>query len=112
MANFQSITQVRLGQLAMTASYQTLYTVPANTRTFVKDIDIINTTSASIGVYVHIVPSGGTAGTSNAVFYNNALPGNTTVQWTGSQIMNTGDTIQVKASTTGCTVTASGGEGV
>jgi hypothetical protein len=112
MANFQSITQARLGQAAMTASYATVYTTPANTRTFVKDIDVVNTTSASISIYVNIVPSGQTATTSNAIFYGNALPGNTTVQWTGTQIMNASDTIQVKASTTGCTVTVSGGEGV
>ena len=96
----------------MTTSYATIYTVPSNTRTFVKDIDIINTTSSSIGIYVNIVQSGSTATTANAIFYNNALPGNTTVQWTGTQIMNVGDTIQVKASATGCTATISGGEGI
>jgi hypothetical protein len=44
--------------------------------------------------------------------YYNALPANTTMQWTGSQIMNAGATIQVKASAVGCTITASGGEAV
>jgi hypothetical protein len=112
MANYQSITQARLGQAAMTTSYTTVYTTPANTRTFVKDIDIVNTTTGSLGVYVHIVPSGGTPTTSNAIFYNNALPANTTVQWCGTQILNAGDTIQIKAGNTGCTITVSGAEGV
>jgi hypothetical protein len=89
-----------------------VYTAPANTRTYVKDIDIVNTTSATIGIYVHLVPSGGTAGTSNALFYNTPLPLNTIVQWAGSQIIDAGATIQVKASAVGCTITVSGGEAV
>jgi len=48
--------------------------------------------------------------TGNAVFYNAALPAYSTLQWCGMQILNAGDTIQVKASATGCTITASGGE--
>jgi len=112
MSNYQAVTQARLGQAAMTTSYATVYTTPANTRTFVKDIDVVNTTSSSISIYVSLVISGGTASSSNAIFYSNALPGNTTVQWCGTQIMNAGDTIQVKASAAGCTVTISGGEGV
>jgi hypothetical protein len=109
---FNNITPVKLGQAAMTTGYVTLYTTPANARTFVKDLDIVNTTAASIGIYVSLVPSGGTAGTSNALFYNTPLPSNTIVQWAGSQILNAGDTIQVKASTTGCTITVSGAEAV
>ena len=72
----------------------------------------MNTTSSAVGVYVSLVPSGGTAGTSNALFYNVQLPANTIVQWAGSQILDAGDTIQVKASATGCTITVSGGEAV
>lgn len=112
MSNFQSITQARLGQAAMTTSYTTIYTTPDATRTFVKDIDIINTSTAAIGLYLHIVPSGGTPTTANAIFYNNQLPAATTVQWCGTQILNAGDTIQIKASAAGCTATISGGEGV
>jgi len=109
---YNNITPIRLGQAALTASYVTIYTTPSNTRTYVKDLDIINTTAAAIGIYVHLVPTGGSAGTSNALFYNTQLPPNTIVQWAGSQILNEGDTIQVKASTTGCTITVSGGEAI
>ena len=109
---YNNITPLRLGQAAITTSYATIYTVPTNSRTYLKDIDIINTTAATIGIYVSLVPSGGTAGTSNALFYNTPLPLNTIVQWAGSQILNPGDTIQVKASAVGCTITASGGEAV
>jgi len=110
VANYQNVIPLRLGQAAMTTSYTTLYTTPLVTRTYVKDFDIINTTGATVRIYVHIVPSGSLTGTANAVLYNNALPAYTTMQWTGSQIMNPGDTIQIKASAVGCTITASGGE--
>lgn len=109
---YYDVTPVKLGQAAMTTSYATLYTVPATVRTFVKEIDIINTTAAIVHVYVSLVPDGGTAGTSNALLYYNALPAYTTLQWTGAQILNEGDTIQVKASAVGCTITASGGEAI
>jgi hypothetical protein len=109
---FYDITPTKLAQAAMTASYVTVYTTPTNTRTFVKDVTIVNTTAAVINIYVSLVPSGGTAGTDNAIFYNNALPAYTTVEWCGSQIMNEGGFISVKASTTGCTVTITGGEAI
>ena len=107
---FQNITGLKLGQAAITTSYATLYTVPAGTRTYVKDIDICNTTASTIGFYVSFVPSGGIADAANSIFYNAPLPGNSTVQWCGIQIMNAGDTIQVKASAAGCTISATGGE--
>jgi hypothetical protein len=114
VANYQSITPLQLGQAAITTSYTTIYTVPTTTpnatRTYLKDFDIINTTSSIVYIYVSLVPSAGTAGTGNALMYNNALPAYTTMQWTGSQILNAGTTIQVKASAVGCTITASGGE--
>jgi hypothetical protein len=56
-----------------------------------------------------LIPAGGTASTSNALFYNAPINGNTTVQWTGGLALNSGDFIQVKASTTGITFNVSGG---
>lgn len=109
---YNNVTPIRLGQAAMTTAYVTIYTTPPNTRTYVKDLDIINTTATAIGIYVSLVQTGGSAGTSNALFYNTQLPPNTIVQWAGSQILNEGDTIQVKASASGCTITVSGGEAV
>lgn len=109
---FQDITGTRLTQAALTTGYQTIYKVPVDTRTYVKDLDICNTTASAIGVYVSLVPAGETAGTANALFYNASIPGNSTMQWTGSQIMLEGDTIQVRASATGCSITITGGEAV
>jgi hypothetical protein len=109
---FQNITGIKLGQAEITTGFTTLYTTPAITRTYVKDINICNTTGISCTVSVCLVPSGGTAGTENALIYNLVLFGSDLYRWQGVQIMNEGDTIQVKASTTGATITVSGGEAV
>lgn len=110
MANFQNITGVKLGQVAMTTSYQTVYTTPLLTRTFLKDIIVCNTTVSGITFTAHLVPSAGTATAANALFYTTALAASSTFQWSGTQIMDAGDTLQALASATGVTLTASGGE--
>jgi len=109
---YYDITPTLLGQAAITGSIATLYTVPANTRTFVKDLNICNTTGGALTVNVHIVPNGGTAGTGNAILYTYSIAANTTYRWTGVQIMNELQTIQIKGSATGLTITASGAEAV
>ena len=109
---YKNITPVKLGQGAITAGVTTLYTVPASTRTFVKNIDIVNTTAGALTIDIYFVLSGGSAGTTNALFYLYSLAANTNLQWTGSQILDAGDTIQIKASNVGCTIHASGGEAI
>jgi hypothetical protein len=109
---YYDITPTQLGQAAITGTIATLYTVPANTRTFVKDLNICNTTGGALTVNVHIVPNGGTAGTGNAILYTYSIAANTTYRWTGVQIMNELQTIQIKGSATGLTITASGAEAV
>lgn len=125
MANYQNIVPNQLGQAAITTGYTTIYTVPqtitnsavstgnittSTTRTYLKDMDICNTTAGSLNLYISIVPSGGTAGTSNALYYAFPIAANITERWRGTQVMLTGSTLQVKASNTGLTITASGGE--
>ena len=116
MSNYQNVTPVQIAQAALTTSYATLYTVPTNpttpTRTYLKDMEFCNTTGSAINVYVSIVPSGGSAGTANAIYYNTSVAANSTLQWTGTIVMLTSSTLQAKASTTGLTITASGGEAV
>jgi hypothetical protein len=119
MANFQNLIGYKLGVGAITAAYTTIYTVPTAstipavpaTRTFVKDINICNTTAGALGVYVHLVPSGGTADTTNALYYNTSVAANSSIRWNGVQIMNAGDTIQVKGSATGLAIIISGAQG-
>ena len=107
---FDVITPTKLGQAAITTGVTTLYTVPASTRTLVKEFSIANTTAAAINVRVFLVPSAGSAGTSNAFIYDIPVPANNALQYDGVQIMNAGDTVQIQAASTGLTITASGAE--
>jgi hypothetical protein len=109
---FDVITPTKLGQAAITTGVTTLYTVPASTRTFVKDLDVANTTAGSINVRLFLVPSAGSASTANALFYDVAVAANSTLQWLGAQILNAGDMIQTQASGAGLTITASGAEAI
>jgi hypothetical protein len=112
MANYQNITPVRLGQSVVGTAYTTLYTTPVNSRTYVKQMDIANTTVGSKKITINIVPTGGTAVDGNAILHEVTIARNDLYQWKGVQIMNYGDTIQVKADAVGLTITASGGEAV
>jgi hypothetical protein len=109
---YDVVTPVQLGQAAITVANATLYTTPASTRTFVKDLTVCNTTSSAITFNVHLVPSGGAAGTSNALFYGVSLAPNSTMQWNGVQILHAGGFVVTSASATGLTITASGAEAV
>lgn len=107
---FQNITPTKLGQAAITTGVTTLYTVPASTRTLLKEFSIANTTGADIDVRVFLVPAAGTAGTGNAFLYDVPVPTANALQYNGVEVMNAGDTIQIQAASTGLTITASGAE--
>lgn len=106
------LTPAKLGRGAIGTSVSTFYTVPALTRSFVKNIDICNTTSGSLTVTLYLVESGGTAGAANTLIPTVSISPNGMFQWAGTQILNAGDTIQAIASGAGCTLNASGAEAV
>lgn len=115
MADFQDITGIKIAQAAITTSYVVIYTSPTDTRTYIKDIMIANTTGTSgtaVTVSVNIVPEATTTDTSNAIIADYSIAKQEYLQWSGLQILNPGDTIEVKGSATGCTVTISGGQAV
>lgn len=107
---YDVITPTKLGQAVITTGVTTLYTVPVDTRTFFKEFTIANTTASAINVRLFLVPSLGSAATSNAFIYDIAVPGNNALQYDGVQIINAGDTVQIQAASTGLTITASGAE--
>jgi hypothetical protein len=98
------------GNLATAPSLTTVYPVPNATRALVKCIDLANTTAAPLTVTVYLVPFGGTAGSDNALLPTVTVNGNTSLQWTGIQVLNDGDSIQASASATGMTINVSGAE--
>jgi|TARA_R110000868_G_scaffold232491_1_gene485961 hypothetical protein len=112
MANFQSITPIKIAQAEMPTSAGLFYTVPDNSRIFLKDINIANTTNNTIGATIYLVPNGDSAGTANALIYQWRLFSYDLYRWQGVQIMNAGDEIYIEASDTGLTVVASGAQAV
>lgn len=109
---FDSITPAKLGRgaISTTPTVDTLYTVPSLTRTIVKTIDLSNTTAAPLSVTVYLVESGGSPGASNTLIPNSSIPGYGIFQWSGSQVLNAGDSIRATASGAGVTINISGGE--
>jgi len=113
MANYQTITPVKLGQAVLSTTGTLIYTTPASTKTYLKQIDVVNIAVGSKDLDIYIVPSGGTLGTSNAIVFNLPVASHTSYQWRGVQIMNAGDSLRAIASVAASlTLTASGGEAV
>lgn len=106
---FDMITPKKLVNAELALANGTLYTVPANTRVFVKDINIANTNSTAVNVTIYLVDSGGTAGDDNTLIPTAQILGNDVAQWTGSQIIEEGDTIQGFADTADVCIKISGG---
>lgn len=98
MAEFQNIVGLRLGRGQLSTSYATIYTCPAGKRAYVKDINLCNTHSGNSNAFVALVPSGGSAGVSNEIISSFQMASRSVYRWTGLQILNEGDTIQVKGS--------------
>lgn len=109
---YDLITPTKLGRGAISATptVDTIYTVPPLTRTIVKNIDLSNTTAATISVTVYLVESGGSPGAANTLIPSMPVPANGMIQWTGSQVLNSGDSIRTTASAAGATINVSGGE--
>ncbi len=99
----------KLGTGAITTGAGTqIYLVPTGIRTEVLDMLIANTTSGALTAAIHLVPTGGSAATSNMMFPTVTIPANTVVHWSGIQILNAGDFIQGIGSAAGITVHVSG----
>lgn len=90
-------------------SLGTVYTVPTGQQFTLTDIEICNASATASTFSIYIVASGGTAGTTNALFYNAPINGNTTVQWTGSTALSAGSTIQASSASGNVTIKISGG---
>lgn len=106
-------TEKQLAIQAVNNSGETVYTVPSDTKTIVKDIQMCNNSSVSAcEVCIWFVPSGDSAGDENCLIKDFDVPAADFVHWSGFQILETsGDTIQAKAETTDkITVIISGAE--
>jgi hypothetical protein len=109
---FDVITPVAMGNAELTVGLATIRTTPASSRDFVKQIDIANNNSLSADVTVHLVPSGGSADSTNILIPAVEVPKNTVMSWNGVQVTNAGATIQASATVSDVTITISGGNAV
>lgn len=96
---------------ANAGGFSTLYTVPSTQQMTITDIEICNTGNATATFYISFVPSGGTAGANNALFYAAPILPNSTVQWTGTQVLAASSTVQGYASANTVSIMISGGPG-
>ena len=83
--------------MAMVQPLATHYTVPASTRTIVKQIVLCNSSASNITVDVHLVPNGGTAGAANALVYNLTVDSLSTMFVNVAAVMDVSDFISAKA---------------
>lgn len=101
-----------LSSVAMpTGSTGILFTVDPGLQYDINNIEICNTSSSAQTFTIYFVPSGGTAAASNALFYNAPIAPNTTVQWTGSQVLGSGASMQAIASSSSISIMVNGGQG-
>lgn len=105
-------TQLGQGQAATAPSFYTLRTTPIHAKDIVKAIDVANDNATAVTFSLYLVPSGSSPSASNKLIPTVSIPPNTIFQWTGTQVIGAGATIQANASATGVTVTVSGGEAV
>ena len=68
----------------------TLYTVPGGKSAIVKNIVLANVTGIEATVHLSVVPSGGSASTSNRILSNYAIPANGIATLDCSIVMPTG----------------------
>lgn len=98
MATPKQITPLQLFQRHdADTSNHTAYTVPTGTITVVQSIDICNTDTVQRLARVFFVPNAGSAGISNAVMYDIAIPALSTVCWAGPAYLPVGAFIVVRA---------------
>ena len=96
---------------AGTGTYATLYAVPSTTQVTLTDIEICNTGTTNATFYISIVPSGGTAGASNALFYASPILPKMTVQWSGNIVMTAGVSVQAYSSSSDVNIFVTGSPG-
>jgi len=108
--NYSKGTVISSGS-APTGGFGILYTAPTGTQIAIVDIEVCNTATTPGTFTICLVPVGGAAGASTALFYNAPISGNTTVQWTGQQVLLAGGTVQAQASVADITFKIGGGPG-
>ncbi len=102
-------TPSRLCQKAIGATSTTLYTAQPDGRTAILDIMVTNTTSSPVNLSMYI----GSVSSANAFGWKDStIPANSSVQYSGIQVLNINESLLAVGSATGLSVTISGLERV
>lgn len=107
---FDVVTPAKLGTAPLTSGATTIYTVPAYSKAILKDLDICNNSTSKTNVTVYLVPAGSTPGPTNILIPGVEIPANSIMQWTGTQVLNVGDSIAASSTVLGTNIFASGAE--
>ena len=99
----KALIQAKFAETAETPQYQS-----ENCKTSIDKFTAVNTTAANATLTVHLVPSGGAAGTNNA--YSKTIPpgGSWPFPDLVGHVLEPGDTISTIASANGISIRASG----
>ena len=109
---FDVITPVSMGSAELTVGLATIRTTPASSKDIVKEIDVANNNTLVADVSVHLVPSGGSADSTNRLFPTVEIPPNAILNWNGVQVLDAGATIQASSTVSDVTIIISGGNAV
>lgn len=99
-------------ELAVSPTLTTLRTTPSNSKDMVKDIVVSNNGNGIAVVDLYLIDSGGSADSSNVFFPSISIPANSVFQWSGLQVLESGDTIQARSGISGVSCRISGGVAV
>ena len=113
--DFQNLTGKKIARAAVTAVMAVIYETPISTRTYIKDIMVTNHSGAGGAaglISVHIVAAGSTATFGNVIIDEYSIAKQEYLHWSGLQITDPGDTIQVISDGTNLSITISGAEAV
>lgn len=92
-----------------TATYATLYTVPAATTGVISTITACNTSSSPVLVRMGVMASAGTPAVASGqfVWYDATVAANDTLAWTVGMVMTAGQYLRVSGSSTALNFMAS-----
>lgn len=108
-----ALNEKKLAQAAVTSAVTTVYTVPTGARALIKTFDLCNNSLIHVRkATVYFVPSGASPADSNTIVPNVDLEPRSMLQWTGLQVLNAGDSVQVTANDSDVTLNMSGAENV
>jgi hypothetical protein len=109
---YNNIPTAQLAQSAATTSASKLYTASTKIASHINTICVCNTAGSAATFSIFIVPSSGTAGAGNAIFYSSAIAANTTFTSNVIFIIPAGGTLWASASATTVTFNIAGGASI